>query len=508
MKAPPTPREQFERIVTLFRRSAAFWKRGLAVFAVGVLVSVPFVLRLPRTYRSDMVILYQETIRSSDVTGGDGYSEGARRAGARLRELLLSRASLEPIINDLHLYPGSIIHGELIGAVEEMRKNIQFHAREGDTYEISFTAGTPLEAQQVTQRLGDCIIRESETRRTEQAKTLKEFLTTESQRNETELKQKEAELTRFVVMHPEFSARLQGVPSGTGTTSGGSSIGGAFDPLLASLDARAARIARQLDAKSQPSVAAPAASSTFQPPPDSPELIAARRDLADKQSRFTDKHPDVIAARARLAAAEQAQAAANEAAAAAYAQQSQDAPAPKNATDEAALRKQLAILQAQAAARRLALSAPAAAAVDAGVLAESPVGTGPVEFELEFRRLQREINDGRDRQQQLEERLFRASITASSVMDDRNIEVSVLDPAYLPVRAISKPRSIILAGLLALSLVLALATAVLSASLDDRIYDRMDVERIDILPLIAVIPREPARNVRRLGPGPTKRTPR
>ena len=70
-------------------------------------------------------------------------------------------------------------------------------------------------------------------------------------------------------------------------------------------------------------------------------------------------------------------------------------------------------------------------------------------LELEFHRLQAATSDVRDRQQQLDERLFRASITASSVMDERNIQVSVLDPAYLPDRPISKPRSLLLAGLLA-----------------------------------------------------------
>ena len=113
------------------------------VFVLGALLAVPFVFTRPRSYRSEMVILYQETIRSSDVTGSEGFRRGAPR-GCAARELLLSRASLEPIINDLHLYPDRIIHGEVIEAVEEMRKNILFQAQlDGDTYEISFTGDAP-----------------------------------------------------------------------------------------------------------------------------------------------------------------------------------------------------------------------------------------------------------------------------------------------------------------------------------------------------------------------------
>ncbi len=498
MKAPPTTREQLDHLLVMVGRSRAFWKRGLVVFLVGVLFAVPFVFTRPRSYRSEMVVLYQETMRSSDVTGNEGGSEGARRVGARLRELLLSRTTLEPIITDLNLYPSSIVRGELIGAVEEMRKNILFQAREGDTYQIAFTGDTPQEAQQVTQRLGDCILHETETRRAEQAKTLKAFLTKESERNEVELEQKEADLARFVVLHPEFAARLQGLPATASSAPGGVVMSGTTNPMLAGLEAQAARIARQLGTKPPAGGTAPKPVATFQAPPDTPELTAARRNLAYKLSLYTEKHPDVIAARERVRAAEAAQAASHEAALEAFVtQQGGDDPGPpQNAADAQALKKQLATLQAQIAARRRTLSGLPASSGDSGASAEM----APPELELEFRRLQREVNDGRDRQQQMEERLFRASVNASSVMDDRNIQVSVLDPPYLPVRPISKPRSLLLAGLLGIALMLALATAFVSANLDDRIHDRHDAERLDILPVIAIIPRPPSRQIPQLPP--------
>ena len=498
MKAPPSTREQLDRLMVLVRRSLAFWKRGLAVFVVGALLAVPFVLTRPRSYRSETVVLYQETMRSSDVTGGEGSSEGARRVGGRLRELLLSRASLEPIISDLNLYPDKIIRGEPIEAVEEMRKNILFRAQlDGDTYNISFTGDSPKEAQEVTRRLGECIIQEAARGREGKANTLKEFLTAESLRNEAELRQKEADLARFVALHPEFAARLQGLPPQANAPAGQGAGGRVGDPMLSSLEVRAARIDRQLAPKTLPSNATTKPGATFQPPPDNPELVAARRNLADKLSLYTDKHPDVIAARSRLQAAEQAQADVNAAALAAWqAQQDDDPGPPANATDEAALRKELASLRAQIAARRLALRGSPGTPADSGVNAE----TSAPALELDFRRLQAEVSDARDRQQQLEQRLFRASITASSVMDDRNIQVSVLDPAYLPVRPSSKPRSMLLEGLLLVSLLLAIATAFVSANLDDRIYDRGDIERLDILPVIAIIPRPTPQKIRQLPP--------
>jgi hypothetical protein len=132
----------------------------------------------------------------------------------------------------------------------------------------------------------------------------------------------------------------------------------------------------------------------------------------------------------------------------------------------------------------------AKASGDAGAAAAPVVAPNSnVALELEFTRLQREVNDLRDRQQKLEERVFRASMTASSVMNDRNVQVSVLDPAYLPVRPSSKPRTTLLAALLAVCILLSIASMAASSLLDDRIYERVDIEKLDVLPVIAVIPR-------------------
>lgn len=495
MKASqPSTRDQLERGVALVRRSAPFWRRALLVFVLGALVAVPYVFTRPRAYRSETVILYQETIRSTDLTGAEGGGENtARRVGARLREVLLSRATLEPIIKEMELYtkPGKALeHSELIEAVDEMRKAITFRAREGDTFEIAFVGSTPKQAQDVTTRLSECIIQEAATRRAQNAKTLKEFLDAESERNKTDLRQKEAELAKFAGLHPQLAARLQGAPGQVASAQPAAGTG-TVDPVLASLEARAARIDRQLKAASSPSPAVPR--PTFQPPPDGPELVAARRDLADKSARYTDKHPDVIAARNRLRSAEEAQATANRAALDAFNAQnaaSLDPPPPRNATDEAALRRELAELYAQIAGRRMTLAGGAAARADAGAQAAALASGSPdVALEVEFRRLQREVNEGRERQHQLDEKLFKASITASSVMNDRNIQVSILDPAFLPTAPVSKSRALILGGLLALCFALAVATAIASAMLDDRIYDRMDLERLDVLPILGVVPR-------------------
>ena len=481
----------------MLRRGSVYWKRSAAVFVAVALASLAFVMTAPRSYKSETVILYQESIRSGDlVGGGDGANESARRVGARLKEMLLSRAILEPLVTELKLYPATVESRGLVDAVDEMRKHVTFRAREGDTFEIAYESSSRELAQEVTKRLAEVIVQEASSRRSEQAKTLKEFLDAESDRNQIDLKKKEGELAKFLALHPDFArptmsdvhSPLPGASApAAGVTSG--------DPMLAALEWKASRIDRQLKAGSgapepppppKPRVAAPTKV------PDSAELVAARKDVEDKAGRYTDKHPDVVAARARLRTAETAQAAAQAAAdqaAAAAAGADDDATPVKPATDanREALTKQFADLRQQIAARRAA-----GATAGTGKRVEAPPPSdnhgAAVDLEVEFRRLQREAAEARDRQRQLDDKKFKASITASSVMNDRNIQVSVLDPAYLPTHPSSRPRSTTLGVGLLIGLILALATALVSARLDDRIHDRIDLEALDIMPILGVIP--------------------
>ena len=482
----------------MLRRGAVYWKRSIAVFLVVAAAAFAFVMTAPRSYKSETVIQYQESIRSGDlVGGGDGSNESARRVGARLKEMLNSRATLEPLITELKLYPSTMESRGLVDAVDEMRKHITFRAREGDTFEIAFESNSRELAQEVTKRLAEVIVQEASSRRAEQAKTLKEFLDAESDRNQIDLKNKEGELAKFLALHPDFAkptmSDVHSAPAATALPGAGATSG---DPMLAALEWKASRIERQLKAGAGGAVdPAPAPKPRSAAPaklPDSAELVAARKDLEDKAGRFTDKHPDVVAARNRVRTAEAAQAAAQAAADQAAAAAATDDEQPvKPATDanREALTKQLADLKLQIAARRGAAGTTAGTGKRVEQPAPAANHGAAVDLEVEFRRLQREATEARDRQRQLDDKRFKASITASSVMNDRNIQVSVLDPAYRPTHPISRPRSTLLGGALLLCLVLALLTAGVSAWLDDRIHDRADLEHLDVVPLLAVIPR-------------------
>lgn len=494
-ETPKTAAEVLEGAITFVRRSFMFWKRSTFVFLVVVLASIPGVFLKARIYRSETVVLYQENIKAEALTGGE-TADNARRIGARLKETLLSRASLEPIVKSIARYNALAERRGMVDAVDELRGHISFKAREGDTFEIGYEAPSPQEAQDVTRRLGDLIVEEAAKQRNEQSKATRDYLEAQSKQNKQKTDEAQAALSSFLGQHPEFyrllppgaggTAAVPGVPGGTVFAPIPTAPPGTKDPVLFQMEAEAASIQRQLRAakegSSSPTPVAP-------PHEESQEVKDARKDLEDKQRQFTDQHPDVLAAKRRLAAA---MAADQKRAPPA------PAPAPAPAKMSEAEREQL---EARLRDLRIAIAKhksghpttpPAPPTVSAGGTAAVPtVPPTPtaVALEVEFRRLQREVDSLKENQRQLDDKLFKAGLTAGASVNDRNIQVKILDQAYLPVHPSSKPRSTMLAMYLAAGFILAALLALVSARLDDRIHAKNDLETLDILPVVGVIPR-------------------
>jgi hypothetical protein len=489
--SPKTAAETLEGVLTFVRRSFMFWKRSTLIFLVVAAASIPGVFMKARIYKSETVVQYQETIKSTDLTGGEGSGENARRIGARLKEMLLARASLEPIVKDLPRYAAIADRRGMQDAVDELRQHISFKAREGDTFEIGFEGLSPAEVQDVTRRLGDRIVQEAASRRAEQGKATKEYLQAQSDQNKAKLRVADGNLSSFLTLHPEFlkltlpGGASQGVVAASTIAALPTAPPGTKDPIMFGLQSELASVERQLRAASG---AAPAPAPAPAPVAESAEVGAARKDLADKRAQFTDQHPDVVAARRRLALAIEADK---------KTAPPPHVPAPTAAAgklsdaEKDALEQRATTLRRSIAARRA--GAPAPPPITSAIPGASAVpaipGSPAVALEVEFRRLQREVEYLKDAQRQLDDKLFKADLNAGANTSDRNIQVSILDAAYLPVHPISKPRSTALATFLAAGIILAFVVMLVSARLDDRIYQRNDLEVLDILPVIGVIPR-------------------
>ena len=91
-----------------------------------------------------------------------------------------------------------------------------------------------------------------------------------------------------------------------------------------------------------------------------------------------------------------------------------------------------------------------------------------------------------------EEKKGAAATTVEEAVENKK-KMSVIDPAYVPIRP-SGPRKllVVIGGTIFLSL-LGVGAALALALVDDRFYDRKDLERMSTLDVLAVIPAKPRR---------------
>jgi uncharacterized protein involved in exopolysaccharide biosynthesis len=209
------------------------------------------------------------------------------------------------------------------------------------------------------------------------------------------------------------------------------------------------------------------------------ELGAANRELEDARSKFTDRHPTVIKAEDRVAAAQQRLRHAQ----ATLPPDADIVVAPATAEDRVKLQKELARIADQIGDLQRGTAAGSAAAATAATDNTNWI----VKLETEHSNLRRSVNQQRERVNALAESAFRAQLDASRKLAEAGGRLSVVDPAFKPVRPSGPGKTIFMIAGMVLFLSLGFALAVGLAVIDDRLYRRTDLDQLDIA-VLAVIP--------------------
>ncbi|AKT37775.1 GumC family protein [Chondromyces crocatus] len=488
----------------MIRRTLAHWYIAVIVAVLGAGMTALYVKSRQPAYRSETTILYREGVRAA--LGPDG-PDPLRTLSGRLKETLLARSNLEKIVTEFELYPDVLQKRGIVDAVDRLRSKVTFRAKSPDTFAISFEGMTRDEAQIVTARLAELLVEETARVKQSQAKITTEFLIAQQKQAEQELEKADKDLAQFLSQHPEFA---QETVQPTGVQSGASiraeqRRATEGDPMLAALERQIPRLRSQLNpaapAPGSPAAAAaqPPAALTQQKSQADQELASARRDLADKQSRFTDSHPDVRTASTRVATAEAAARRAEQALASWQPEPPPEAPAAagtataKATTNKAAVQAQLSQLEREISQRKK--SQQAQQGQDPSDAAQQIINV-----EAEWSRLTRDQNRARIRLGDLEQKVFRAEMTANSEEGGYAAQIMVLDPAYKPTSPSTPPRSMMALGGLAASFLMGLALAAARGIvLDDRVYGVEDIERLGLAPVLSVVPAAPGRRWRLRG---------
>ncbi len=506
----PSTRERVDRGKVLALRARRYWKGAIAVFVIISAISLLLALQVKRIYASECVVLVRPNLKTEDQ---ENQQEKAIRLAPKLRDTLLTRSRLEPIIKEFKLYPSTVENRSMVDAVDEMTKHIGFKGRDSETFVISFEDEDPDRARVITQRLAETMMDDFKRANMNTSQQQADFLSGELARAEQGVEEANRALASFLASHPEFASDAMNSPFSP-RGQGGAGVGmmpptGAMptpsvptstDPQLATLYRQKARLDADLRAAGQ--VKAPAANETLtsltKARDDAAKHAAqAQSDLADKRTRLTDQHPDMVAAKGQAAAAATALRATEAQLEAAKKAQAGVAPGPDAPAD---LQTKFAELNREIAARQNELARGARPAGGTPVTTAgsgTPFGAGAavmhpvVLLETDWARLLRSVGDARAAQEDIRRRSERARLKASATEAASTGSMEIIDAAYKPTSPKKGRRPLAMAGL-ALALLAAAAYAAARVLLNDTIYDPADVQALKLVPVLGVIPRLPA----------------
>jgi uncharacterized protein involved in exopolysaccharide biosynthesis len=470
--------EEIARVVRFLRRATRFWLPPVVALGLGLAACVAFYFLKKPAYKSETVILYSEGIRQTE-NGED--SRGSRAVSTRLKEILTSRVELANIVNEFKLYPNTVKTNGIVDAVEELRRHVEFKAPGGDTFSIAFEGSTPEQAKLVTTRLAETVIEQDATLRKKQAVVTRDFLELEKMGTESQLKDAEQALASFMAAHPRFA--LDATPLATGAairaTMGGAAPATGVTPNMPFMPRTRAAVPATPGASSHAGSAPPAnREAAEEQMKAAAALEAAQARLADLSARFTPQYPDVKNAQAEVDRAKARVAAAAVAAGASRVETKTTAAPPQGGEVAASATTPAPVVRAVRAALAPAGTPPRNAEDEKNVVA----------LETDWVKLTRAVTEARQHQDQVESALFKAGIQANSEVGGHGVQVSVIDPAFLPERPVPPGRGTIMLLIMAAALVLGVLGSVVGAALDDRIHDGHELETL--APLLVLVPRK------------------
>lgn len=491
-----TPRDKLQRLVDLGRKTWRYaWLVGVFVLAGAVLAGAFAFLR-PKKFQSYSVLFYQERIQTSLLSNREEQVQ--RNIGDRYRELLLARAQLALIVDDPKLNPFPDESDKEV-AIDKLRQAIRFEARGANAFRITFTDSEPDRAKGVVEKLTKMLQEKDEVLRNEQAKATVTFAMKQKDEAQADLAKMEIDLAGFLAKHPEF-AQDASQAAAAGTMAGeGAGIRAIRDQKktvttgntrLYALERQRQRMQARLDAP-------PDAPPIRIPAPQTPEKIAAEaevaqarselgaanRELSESLSQYTEQHPAVMRAKERVGAAKTKLARAQSA----VPPDVETTVAPATEADRQKLKKELQTLEDQIAEEQKRSAKGGTSIASAADATTNWV----VQLETEHAKLRRNVTEGRERVEALADSVFRAQMDANQKLAETGGRLSVVDPAFRPVKPSGPGKTILLLAGVALFMALGGGLALGLAVIDDRLYRRSDLEELGVA-VLAVIPPGPA----------------
>jgi uncharacterized protein involved in exopolysaccharide biosynthesis len=410
-------------------------------------------------YESSATILIEAQQVPDDllsVTQGTGSDLIGQRV-ARARERVLSRQDLIRLIRQYNLYPNEQKTVPLSKIVDTMRNDTTIATVDNAiaiggkkrspnimntiAISIAYDYDDPVKAQAITQQFVDHFLEVDASTQASQATDTVNFLTEQANQIGQQIQ---------VIENKVLAIKSQnGVVLALGQSTGNPAADVArIDSQIVTLQADNARLIATDGGAARPD----------------PAVAAADAQLRVAQAKYSDTHPDVVAARAQLDAARRAAA---------------SAPAPaatQAAAQLAANRSQIAALQSARAMMQSQSSSATAA------LSRAPLLNGQID------QLQKQADSLRDQSRGIGIKLQAAEIQARMESEQKGERLTLADPPVVPDSPIKPNRPLLILGAIVAGLGLGVGLTLLIELLLRPIRGTAAVRHALGVPPLAVVP--------------------
>ena len=485
------------RILDILRR-----RRLLAVgtFAAVLAAAVSFAIYLPDIYQGQALVLIERPVDENIVRGADSEPGELESRLHIIKQEILSRDRALALINRFHLYPTLMTRGAFDDALNQMRNDVEVNPSGPEqvsgkvktvSFTLKYTSDSAKTAADVTNAIAAFYVAQNESMRSQSAMGTLEFLRQQLSEAKAQLDRQDAAITQFTTRYTGQLPQQVGINLASVER---------MNTQLRLNGEQQLRLIEQRE-KLMEGLQDPSNVARAENPDATPEMIdrlkqieKVKDDLAQMQSRFTSKHPDVIRLQEQLADLE--------------AQQKQDEAAlqrNRQAAQVAAAASQAAADDAKAPRRRTIESIDGEIAklkeeeqtLRATIASFEQRLEGAPEREQEFSLVTRDRQVAKDLYDSMLKRYDEAQLAASLESDRQGERFRVLESALPPEGPTGPNRlRLILMGLL-LAIAAGVAMVLTAEQFDASFHGVDEVREFTSVPVLVSIPP--------IGPVPFKR---
>ena len=438
---------------------------------------------LPKKYTSSTLVLVELPTVPIDIVKPVVTDDLNHRLGS-MKEQILSRSRLQPIIEKFHLYPESRDKAHMEDLVEQLRKSIEVELiqpmqgsvnRQPPGFQVSVTFNNAQLAQQVCTEITSLFMEQNVKRREQQSADTTEFLTQQLDEAKAKLDEHEAKLAKFKVQY------LGSLPEEQQSNLG----------LLTGLNTQLEAVTQALSRAQQDKVLTETllssqeanwkATQTGQQNPETQEeqLTVLEDQLASLLARYTPEHPDVIKVKSQIAQLKR---------------KLEEEPATKKASSAPQLNvhepPQLQQLRAKIKQDELGiaeLTKRQSQIQEQTRVIQARVQASPI-VEQQFKELTRNYQTTLEMYNELLKKRENSAIATDLEHQQESETFKVLDTPSLPLSPSFPKKTIFVGGGLGAGLALALGILYLLAIGDKAMYTERDVETCLKLPVLTMVP--------------------